>query len=71
MPVGANPDATILPGPLRDQCDGDDEHRHFTGSPCDRAAEVLVDGAQTRLIRRRQTVAELLALELDTGATGD
>jgi diaminopimelate decarboxylase len=33
--------------------------------------EVLVDGAQTRLIRRRQTVAELLALELDTGATGD
>jgi diaminopimelate decarboxylase len=26
-------------------------------------AEVLVDGAQTRLIRRRQTVAELLALE--------
>jgi diaminopimelate decarboxylase len=27
-------------------------------------AEVLVDGAQTRLIRRRQTVEELLALEL-------
>ncbi len=27
------------------------------------AAEVLVDGAQTRLIRRRQTVDELLALE--------
>lgn len=27
-------------------------------------AEVLVDGTQTRLIRRRQTVAELLALEL-------
>ena len=26
-------------------------------------AEVLVDGAETRLIRRRQTVAELLALE--------
>ena len=29
------------------------------------AAEVLVDGAQTRLIRRRQTVEDLLALELD------
>ncbi len=28
------------------------------------AAEVLVDGAQVRLIRRRQTVEELLALEL-------
>ena len=28
------------------------------------AAEVLVDGAQVRLIRRRQTVDELLALEL-------
>lgn len=27
------------------------------------AAEVLVDGERTRLIRRRQTVAELLALE--------
>ena len=27
------------------------------------AAEVLVSGAQARLIRRRQTVAELLALE--------
>jgi diaminopimelate decarboxylase len=27
------------------------------------AAEVLVDGAATRLIRRRQTVAELIALE--------
>jgi diaminopimelate decarboxylase len=26
-------------------------------------AEVLVDGEQTRLIRRRQTVEELLALE--------
>jgi diaminopimelate decarboxylase len=35
------------------------------------AAEVLVDGDTARLIRRRQTVAELLALELDTGeATG-
>ena len=29
------------------------------------AAEVLVDGGQGRLIRRRQTVEELLALELD------
>ena len=28
------------------------------------AAEYLVDGAQSRLIRRRQTVAELIALEL-------
>ena len=28
------------------------------------AAEVLVDGGQTRLVRRRQTVEELLALEL-------
>jgi diaminopimelate decarboxylase len=28
------------------------------------AAEVLVDGAQTQLIRRRQTVEELLALEI-------
>lgn len=28
------------------------------------AAEVLVDGAQTQLIRRRQTVEELLALEM-------
>ncbi|MGE8320799.1 MAG: diaminopimelate decarboxylase family protein, partial [Comamonas sp.] len=28
------------------------------------AAEVLVDGGQARLIRRRQTVDELLALEL-------
>ncbi|HNZ91547.1 MAG TPA: diaminopimelate decarboxylase, partial [Acidovorax sp.] len=27
-------------------------------------AEVLVDGGQARLIRRRQTVEELLALEL-------
>ena len=27
-------------------------------------AEVLVDGGQARLIRRRQTVDELLALEL-------
>jgi diaminopimelate decarboxylase len=31
------------------------------------AAEVLVDGDVVRLIRRRQTVAELLALELDAG----
>ncbi|MEU8806354.1 diaminopimelate decarboxylase [Streptomyces violaceoruber] len=29
--------------------------------------EVLVDGAETRLIRRRQTVAELLAPELEPG----
>ena len=29
------------------------------------AAEVLVDGEATRVVRRRQTVAELLALELD------
>ena len=28
------------------------------------AAEVLVDGAQDQLIRRRQTVEELIALEL-------
>ena len=35
------------------------------------AAEVLVDGDTARLIRRRQTVAELLALELDTGAASD
>jgi diaminopimelate decarboxylase len=28
------------------------------------AAEVLVDGAQSQLIRRRQTVEELLALEI-------
>jgi diaminopimelate decarboxylase len=28
------------------------------------AAEVLVDGSTSRLIRRRQTVEELLALEL-------
>ena len=28
------------------------------------AAEVLVDGGKTQLIRRRQTVEELLALEL-------
>jgi diaminopimelate decarboxylase len=28
------------------------------------AAEVLVDGGSSRLIRRRQTVEELLALEL-------
>jgi diaminopimelate decarboxylase len=28
-----------------------------------RAAEVMVDGAQTHLVRRRETVAELLALE--------
>ena len=27
------------------------------------AAEYLVDGEQSRLIRRRQTVAELIALE--------
>jgi diaminopimelate decarboxylase len=27
------------------------------------AAEVLVDGGQSRLIRRRQTVEDLLALE--------
>ena len=27
------------------------------------AAEYLVDGGQSRLIRRRQTVAELIALE--------
>jgi diaminopimelate decarboxylase len=27
------------------------------------APEILLDGASTRLIRRRQTVAELLALE--------
>ena len=27
------------------------------------AAEVLVDGATARVIRRRQTVAELIALE--------
>jgi diaminopimelate decarboxylase len=32
------------------------------------AAEVLVDGAAARLIRRRQTVAELLALEAALGA---
>jgi diaminopimelate decarboxylase len=31
------------------------------------AAEVLVDGDQVQLIRRRQTVDELLALELDLG----
>ncbi len=31
------------------------------------SAEVLVDGGQSRLIRRRQTVAELLALERDAG----
>lgn len=35
------------------------------------AAEVLVDGGTARLIRRRQTVAELLALELDTQAAPD
>jgi diaminopimelate decarboxylase len=35
------------------------------------AAEVLVDDGVARLIRRRQTVAELLALELDTGAAPD
>jgi diaminopimelate decarboxylase len=27
------------------------------------AAEVLIDGATSRVIRRRQTVAELIALE--------
>ena len=31
------------------------------------AAEVLVDGGQARLIRRRQRIAELLALETDLG----
>lgn len=31
------------------------------------AVEVLVDGAGSRLIRRRQTIAELLAMELDVG----
>ena len=32
-----------------------------------RAAEVLVDGDQARLVRRRETVEELFALERDTG----
>jgi diaminopimelate decarboxylase len=31
------------------------------------AAEVLIDGDATRLIRRRQTIEELLALELEAG----
>lgn len=31
------------------------------------AAEVLVDGGEARLVRRRQTMAELLALELGAG----
>jgi diaminopimelate decarboxylase len=35
------------------------------------AAEVLVDGGAARLVRRRQTLAELLALELDTAAAPD
>ena len=32
-----------------------------------RAAEVLIDGDQARLVRRRETVEELFALERDTG----
>jgi diaminopimelate decarboxylase len=32
-------------------------------------AEVLIDGAQSRLIRRRQTIAELLALEDFSGTS--
>ena len=35
------------------------------------AAEVRVDGGAARLVRRRQTLAELLALELDTAAAPD
>jgi diaminopimelate decarboxylase len=31
------------------------------------AAEVLVDGDQARLVRRRQRIEELLALEVDAG----
>jgi diaminopimelate decarboxylase len=31
-------------------------------------AEVLVEGSKARLIRRRETIADLLALELDLGA---
>jgi predicted nucleic acid-binding protein len=34
-------------------------------------AEVLVDGGQARLIRRRQTVAELLALEASLSSSGN
>jgi diaminopimelate decarboxylase len=35
------------------------------------APEVLVDGDATRLIRRRQTIDDLLALELDLGPEND
>ena len=66
----------VLPRPLGDAQVGDLLVIHHTGAygasmssnynsrPL--AAEVLIENGQPRLIRRRQTVDELLALELDT-----